>query len=321
MEILQQFYYKNNRINQLKGFYFTVMNDGSVSDAAKAMHVSPSTITVQIQSLERDLDTKLFNRDKKRLAITSDGERFYQKIAPLLQGVDGAFEEFIREKKQVPSTLDIAAHHIAVSYLLPPFIKRFHDHYPDIHINIRNISRDDALKRLKQGEIDMMLYPTTDVPIECIFKPSFSYDPILLMRNDHPLAQKDEILLTDITDYPLVRIEKGLVTLPLFENMIKTYGWGSNITFELGNWEILKHFVRANIGIAVVNTICLDADDPMLIGKPLTRYFPQMTYGMMLKKGRHIHQSLKNFINIVDPSFLDNNEHETDSSGSANTTS
>ena len=75
----KQFYYKRNRIQQLKGFYYTVQT-GSVSNAARKMGLSQSAITLQIQSLERDLKTKLFEREGKKITITKAGKLFFLKL-------------------------------------------------------------------------------------------------------------------------------------------------------------------------------------------------------------------------------------------------
>jgi DNA-binding transcriptional LysR family regulator len=302
----KQFYYKKNRLQQLRGFYHT-QELGSVSKAAKHMSLSQSTVTLQIQTLERDVKTQLFDRNKKQLTLTPDGKILYDLTIPLLQGIDGVYERFLTEKsKKKEQRIDIAAHHIGISYLLPEFLRQYTEKYPDVKIMIRNISRSDAMQRLKNGDIDLMLYPIVETPIELKWRKSFTYDPVLLMSPEHPLAKVDTLTLEEIGKHKLIRIDRDLITLPIFEEVVKQYGWHSNIEFEQGNWEILKHFVRAKLGLAVVSTICVDKKDSTLIAKSLGQFFPQMSYGVMIKDGRHIHQPLRNFIDIVDPQFFSN---------------
>ena len=75
----KQFYYKKNRIQQLKGFYYTAKL-GSPSKAAKHMCLGQSTVTMQVQSLERDLNTKLFVKARGNFELTNDGHLLYKKI-------------------------------------------------------------------------------------------------------------------------------------------------------------------------------------------------------------------------------------------------
>ena len=153
-----------------------------------------------------------------------------------------------------------------------------------------------------------MIYPTDAIPEECLFKPSFSYAPILIMHKSHPLANKNTITLKDMSRHDLVRIDPQLITLPFFEEAVEKYGIGSNISFENGNWEMLKHFVRAKIGIAMVSTICIDESDTDIVTKSMKKFFPTMVYGIMVKKGHYLNETVKDLITFLDDEFLENNE-------------
>ncbi len=118
MKLPKQFYYKKNRLQQLKGFYYTVQT-GSVSQAAQKMGLNQSTVTLQIQSLERDLKTQLLDRTRKNLKPNPDGEIFYQMVAYYLNGIDSLYEEFLNKKNQLSDTINIATHNVAICHLLP----------------------------------------------------------------------------------------------------------------------------------------------------------------------------------------------------------
>ena len=300
----KQFYYKKNRIQQLKGFYYTAQL-GSPSKAAKHMCLGQSTVTMQIQSLERDLSTQLFHKTRGNFKLTSDGELLYKIAVPLIQGIDGLYEQFLLYKKESETNkISIAAHHIAISYLLPQFVKKFTTRYPDINIHILNISKQEATDRIISNKIDLMVYPTDKVPEECLFKPSFSYEPTLIMNKNHPLVEKEDISLSDLGKYPLVRIDPELIILPFFEEAVKKYGIGSKISFENGNWEMLKHFVIHDIGLAMVSTICVDKTDTDIVSKSMTKFFPPMNYGIMIKRGRYLNKTVTNFIKLLDKDFF-----------------
>ena len=66
---LKQFYYKRNRIQQLKGFYHSAQT-GSISKAAKKMGLTQAAVTLQIQSLERDIGVDLFKREGQKIKLT-----------------------------------------------------------------------------------------------------------------------------------------------------------------------------------------------------------------------------------------------------------
>jgi DNA-binding transcriptional LysR family regulator len=234
-QIPQQFYYKKNRLQQLRGFYYTIQT-GSLSKAAKKMGLTQSTITLQIQSLERDLNTKLLNRNSKTLEVTKDGKLFHSMASYHLSGIDSLYDEFLQKKNKKERKINIAVHHVAISYLIPPYIKKFQEKHSEITIGIQNIGATEAIKRLQDNEIDCILYPNIEISDEFLSKTCFSFDPMLIMSKDHPLASKKEIQLQDIAQYNTVRIDKKLISLPLFEQSFKEFGFKTNIEFENGNW-------------------------------------------------------------------------------------
>jgi DNA-binding transcriptional LysR family regulator len=85
MKLPKQFYYKINRLQQLKGLYHTVQTV-SISKAAEKMRLTQSAVTLQIQSLERDLKIELFKRNKKELRLPRRVECFISKLFLVFKG-------------------------------------------------------------------------------------------------------------------------------------------------------------------------------------------------------------------------------------------
>jgi DNA-binding transcriptional LysR family regulator len=249
----EQFHYKNNRFQQLRGFCYTVQ-EGSMSNAAKKMKLSQGAISLQIKSLERDLGVQLFKRDKNKAVLTKEGRKFYISAVPHIYGTDELFEDFISHLKQEKSkTINIAASNVSICHILPKYIRKFEIKHPEVKFEIRNLVKADAIKRLLNNEVDMLLYSMKldEIPSELDFIPIVEYKPILLTRANHPLAKKKNIKLPDIKRYSLLRLDKKFVTVPNFDDIAKHYGLKTKIEFEMANYEILKKFVKADIGIRI----------------------------------------------------------------------
>lgn len=300
--VLKQFYYKRNRIQQLKGFYYAVQT-GSISGSAKKMGLSQAAITLQIQSLERDLEMKVFYRDGQKIKLTEAGKNLYAQAIYYIQGIDDLFESFMKYTKDKKlNEIDLATNHVGISYILPKYIKKFKDTHSAVKFKLRNLSKKECIERLLNDKIDMFIYPmnSDEIPSELDFFPIVKYQPILLTRKDHPLAKKKTITLSDVAKYELVRIDPKLITLPAFEELLKAHKIRSTIEFEMSDWEILKKFVKADIGVAMISNIVLEGEkETDLVGRVLTDYFPEMTYGILIKKGKKLEGLLKNFINLL----------------------
>ncbi len=118
---LKQIYYKNNRLQQIRGFCNVVIY-GSITEAAKAMGLTQSAITLQVQSLERDLKTQLFHRSKKdyhkRIKLTREGQMFYESAAPVVNAADNLYNQFFLNNTEYhDNLLRIAGHHSVFSIL------------------------------------------------------------------------------------------------------------------------------------------------------------------------------------------------------------
>lgn len=299
MKNLNSFCYKKNSLQQIKGFYNTV-RFGSISEAAKVMNLTQSTVTLQIQSLERDLGLKLLKRDTKPISLTVDGELFYKSACPLVQQFESVIKNFLEKKtKTEQKTINIAVHHIAISYMMPKIIARFKESYPKSKITIRNISASDALARLKNDQIDLAIYPNIKKDPEIDYLEATSYEPILIMNKNHPLANSKINSLKDLQGFDLIRIDQNLIVLPLFEEAVKMYNLQGSVEFENGNWEILKHFVKENNFVAMVSTLCLDKNDDDLVIQNLSHLFPKMSYTIALRSGKILKPIVQDFIGSV----------------------
>jgi len=88
--------------------------------------------------------------------------------------------------------------------------------------------------------------------------------------------------------------------VPNFDEVAKEYGLRTHIEFEMANYEILKKFVKFDVGVSIVSAICLENEtDPDLVSRDLSDHFPALTYGIMVKKGRICHELLQEFIDLM----------------------
>ena len=298
----KQIYYKNNLFQQLKGFCYTVQT-GSMSSAAKKMSLSQGAVSLQIQSLEEKLGVQLFDRDKNKVTLTKEGKMFYAHSAPHIHGADELLGDFIKKIKQEKSqTIRIAANNVSICYILPKYIKKFETEHPQINFEIKNLPREEAVKRLRNDEVDMIIYSMqpNEVPSELDFIPIVRYQPILITKRNHPLAKKKKATMQDIKQYKLLRLDQKFVTIPNFDEVAKNYGLQTKIEFEMANYEILKKFVMEDVGIAILSSICLEGEEENgLAAQPLTDYFPKILYGILVKNGKSPHGLLKDFITMM----------------------
>jgi len=283
-EIIKQFYYKKSRIQQLKGFCYTVQ-EGSSRGAAKKMGLDPSTISLQIKSLEDDLDTKLFKRDGRKLILNKKGQALYNRAIHLIQESDGIFEDFLlAEDEDYQNTLKIAGFDMVISELVK-YVSIFQKQNPKVKISLLNISKKEAVKKLVKREIDMAIYPFWYKEIEEIekdikIKKISDFKSYWVMHKNHPLAKKDEKKLTrqELANGRFAYIPE-MVNMKNFQNFIDEYNIKNEINIINGNLDILKKMIENDMCISIITGSYLSEEDKnKFVLKDTDTLFPKRIY-------------------------------------------
>lgn len=293
-------YYKQNRLKQLRAFCLAAQAQ-SMSRAAQQMHLSQPSISLLIQSLESDLGNRLFQRRGPRIQLTGEGRALLDLALPLVEGLDSlpaAFQE--RCNNEVTGSLDIAAGESTTLYLLPDYVQRFAARYPQIPVTLHNASGNDGVALLRAGTVDFAVGPMLQVPEDITFTPLLSYAPVLITPRDHPLARRRSVSLEDICAFPLILPPRQMSTRGFIDIVFQQHNLEYKVQMEAGGWEVIKRYVQMGLGISIVTSICLSGDE-QLARIALPEYFPQRSYGLILRRGRVPSPAARRFIELLNP--------------------
>ena len=115
----QRFYYKQNRLKQLRAFCYAAQSQ-SISKAAERLFLSQPSVSLQVRALEREMDITLFERKGPRIALTPEGQVLYELALPLVDGIDHLSDAFAERRGDLDSgELNIAAGESTILYILP----------------------------------------------------------------------------------------------------------------------------------------------------------------------------------------------------------
>ena len=292
--------HKHNLLQQLRGFCYAA-EGGSVSKAADRMSLRQPSVSLQIQALEREFQTTLFERRGPKIDLTPDGRLLYELAAPLVEGMDSLAESFAARRDAVEvGSLDIAAGESTILYILPRFVQAFAHAHPGIDLKLHNVTGRDGLAMLRSGEVDFAVGSMLDLPDDIAYRPVFTYDPMLITAPDHPLAQREEVTLEQISEHPLILPPRHLTTWRVVDLAFRQRGLAYHVKLEAGGWEVIKKYVALGLGISIVTSICLTGAEK-LATFPVGEYFPQRTYGVVMRRGKFLSPQAKRFIALMDP--------------------
>jgi len=310
---LEDFLYKSNIIQPLKGFCNTIQ-EGSINKAATKMGLTQSTVTRQIKALERDLGIKLFDRVGNRVVPTEEANQLYELAIVQLQGLESLLRNFhdkLGQKNR--KTLTIAAHYTSLINIMPKYIKKLISRieFKDVEIKLCNIPRQEALNRLVNDKIDLAFYPSVEhdnIPIEIEKTNIFRFKNVLFMDKSHPLAKKNKIQKEDMEKHQYLLIDKYT-----FYDLSKIIEFPPiNIKLENGNSAITMALAKEGIAMGGGSEVYLNEGknkDENIIFKDVDHIFPKMFYSLFLLKNKQIKESVS-FIKqeLIEDSDLINKE-------------
>ena len=206
-------------------YYLAVVREGTISAAAEALHVAQPSLSRQMKELEKELGAPLFVRGNRRITLTAEGEVLRKRAEEMVRLLQMTEEEISRVRDHVSGPVRIGAGESRSFHYLSRTAANMAARHPDIRFHITSGDTRDLMDELADSlidfaviftDVDHSLYESIPLPAEDSFA--------LLMRKDSPLAEKEEIRISELKDCPLI---VSRASEPLFAgtrlNIVATY--------------------------------------------------------------------------------------------------
>lgn len=186
-------------------YFLTVAREGSITGAAKFLHVTQPTLSRQLRDLEEELGKKLFVRSNHNVTLTDEGMLLRRRAEDIMDMVDKTTAEFNTIDNTVSGDIYIGGGETDAMRLIAQVATDLQPQYPHIRYHLYSGNADDVTERLDKGLLDfgILIQPADLSKYNYINLPATDVWG-LLMRKDHPLAQKDSIQPADLRDVPLI---------------------------------------------------------------------------------------------------------------------
>ena len=142
---------------ELYKVFYEVANEKSISKGAEKLLISQPAVTQSIKTLEAELGGQLFIRTPKGVILTEEGQVLYNYISEGMRYFINGSNKFTSLKELNSGNINIGATTIISEQYLMPYLKEFHNIYQNININIINDLTDNLIKKLRNGDIDILI--------------------------------------------------------------------------------------------------------------------------------------------------------------------
>ncbi|BFM35834.1 MULTISPECIES: CysB family HTH-type transcriptional regulator [Acinetobacter] len=288
---------------QLRIIRETVRQNFNLTEASAALYTSQSGVSKHIKDLEDELGVQLFVRKGKRLlGLTEPGQALLSIVERMLVDADNIKRLADDFNKVDEGTLTIATTHTQARYVLPPIVNLFKKEFPKVHLILQQASPVEIAEMLLQGEADIGIATeslTTEENLASV--PYYDWCHSIITPQDHPLASKTEISLTDLAEYPIITYHGGFTGRSKIDKAFTDAGIDVNIVMSALDADVIKTYVELGMGVGVVNNVAYDAERDYRLKQIQTDIFGVNTTWIAVRKGHLLRGYGYEFISLCAP--------------------
>jgi len=259
-------------IRQLRHF-IAVAEELNFRIAAERLHMTQPPLSISIRKLEESLEVQLLDRSKKHVALTTAGAVFLQGAYETLSKIDQVSSDTKRAEQGMVGRLVIGFAGSAIYDILPSSIRRFSKNFPDVELELIEMSTIDQLTALSRGTLDAgLLRPPLTGGTLYELTPIQTEKLVAVMPETHALSNAPVINLADLaTDGFILFPQKtspNLYALVLLA--CRDSGFTPDIRQTASQIQTQISLVSAGLGVALVPACAMKAPHQGVVYKPLS---------------------------------------------------
>ena len=236
-------------------YFVAIAEEGSLSRAARRLHVSQPPLSTQIKSLEEELGVRLFERGNRGVSLTAAGSTFLLEVRAALTRLERARGQARRADRGEIGLLSVGFVSIADYSILPRVLKQFRESFPLVEVQLHELTTDAQIRELKADRLDLGigLAPVEEAGLE--FEPLLREELVLAAPSGHPAVAGDRsidlrTLSKESFIIPPRDVAPGLYDLTL--GHCRAHGFVPRITQHARQMQTVVGLVSCGMGFALV---------------------------------------------------------------------
>ncbi len=287
------------KLQQLKYIVEVVNHNLNVSATAEHLYTSQPGISKQMRLLEDELGVEIFERSGKHLTqLTSAGEEIVRISQEILSRVDSIKSVAGQHTHPEMGTLNITTTQTQARYVLPEVIRDFSADYPKVSLHMQQGTAQQMVDAIAKGKVSFAI--ATDVEQlfdDAVILPCYFWNRSLVIKQDHPLAHKENLTIRDLAAYPMITYVPGFSGRNELDSAFGREGLKPRIVFTATDASVIKTYVRLGIGIGVMASMAYDAElDSDLVVRDVRHLFAPSVTSIGFRRGTFLRGYMFDFI-------------------------
>ena len=271
-------------LQQLK-YVIEIANCGSMNEAAKKLFISQPSLSGAIKELEKELGFEIFLRSAKGMLMTSDGEEFLGYARQVNDQFELLSDHYLDKKSRKKFSVSMQHYSFAVEAFVEVVKQYGMDKF---EFAVYETRTDEVIENVKNFKSELGILYLNDFNEKVIrkllatnsleFKELFACDTFVYLSDRHPLADKAEISIEELVDYPVLSFDQGKSgSLFLSEEQLSTYDYDKvikgndratmlNLMVGLNGYTLCSGIISEDLNGSGYKAIPLKESEKMRIG-------------------------------------------------------
>ncbi|HHW40573.1 MAG TPA: LysR family transcriptional regulator [Syntrophomonadaceae bacterium] len=233
-----------------------IVEEGSLTRAARALHLTQPAVSKQLRALEEYYGTPLFYRTTREIELTEAGKIVYQYSQKALDLIGKSRNEVQSLARIIQGELSLGASTIPGEYILPGFLGLFQQRYPGVRVKLEIGDSKAVAQKVAEGKLELGITGALIKGRNLRYELFFRDELVVVVPKGHRFAGRGSVTLEEFIAEPHVAREKGSGTRIAIENRLMELGVSPsalNISLELGSTEAVLNAVARGVGISLVS--------------------------------------------------------------------
>jgi LysR family cyn operon transcriptional activator len=280
-------------------YLLAVADHGGFTRAAEALHVSQPTLSQQIRQLEDTLGVSLFDRTSRTVKPTDAGEAYIECARRVLVELAAGKRALHDVKDLSRGSLRLAMTPTFMAYLVGPLVRDYVARFPNIHLQIFELSMDDIEARLANDSLDIAIAfsQVRSADIESI--PAFTETLGVMVGRDHPLYESNSGLSAeDLAQLEFALLARDFVTRTRIDEYFAQAQITPKVVIEVNSVNTLLEIIR-HTAIATILPEAIATQDRALRKIPLLGEAPKRGAALLRRKNNYHSAASLAFMDLV----------------------
>lgn len=278
-------------------YFQAVAQTGNLTQVAKTLHISQTTLSVMLTKLENELGVQLFDRRKSRIYLNSYGAAFLKHANIALDALNQGQQEITRMLEQESMTLSLCT---SSEYTWESTILLFSSKYPEIHIAHHHDQMSLFVEGLLNQQFDFIIAGEDDIQSKDLeYRIIRNRSLCLCLPLSHPLADRKSISLSELGNIPMVNLTHDKPFQQFTNKLFAKAGISPPSAVECGYW-MRSRFTSQGLGGAIINDIKVCRDNfPDHAFIPISDEFAHRNMALYWCKNRKFTTAMQKFFNFL----------------------